>query len=92
MIPLLLLATLAFLIYAVYRAVAKWGVSVLWFLAAGVCLLAITGVLLERLFGPQWSWNFSGAAARAPGFLARNLEQCVLYLSLGVVFRRARRD
>ncbi len=60
MIPLVILSIIVLVVYAVYRATWKWGVSVLWFLGAGVSFLGAAGVLAEHLWGPQWSWNFAG--------------------------------
>ena len=57
MIPLIILGVIVSIPYGVYRAVEKWGISVLWFLAAAVSFLGFTGVVAENLWGPQWAWN-----------------------------------
>lgn len=59
MVALTLLAVLIAIPVVLYRLVKKHGVSVLWFVAAAVSFLDASGVLAEKLWGPQWAWNFS---------------------------------
>jgi hypothetical protein len=55
----LMLAALALLIYGIYRATRRWGLAVLWYVAAAASALDASGVVAERLWGPRYSWNFA---------------------------------
>jgi len=87
MVPLLILTALASIVYAVYRGVKKWGICVLAFLAAAAGFLGASGVLAEKLWGPQWSWNF---AHHGPGYVLTALTQGVFWLMLGLRWRASR--
>jgi len=55
----LFLAALGLLIFGIYRATRRWGVAVLWDVAAGASALDASGVVAERLWGPRYSWNLA---------------------------------
>ena len=88
MIPLLIVAALASAPYGIYRAARKWGVAFLYFLGAGVSFLGSTGVLAEKLWGPQWSWNFAHHGA---GYGIQAAIEAAVCLFLGLRSRRERR-
>jgi hypothetical protein len=83
-ILLIILGFIGSLVYALYRATRKWGIAVLYFAAAAVALLDAGGILAERLWGPQWSWNFSH---RDAGSTTRAVTQGIFNLFLGFWFR-----
>ena len=82
---MMLLAIVAGVVYALYRATRKWGARFWFVLAAAVSLLDATGVLAERLWGPQWSWNFSHHN-NAPAWGA--MFGAIFYLSLALPWRQ----
>jgi len=47
------------LIYGIYRATRRWGLAVLWYVAAAASALDASGVVAERLWGPSYSWNLA---------------------------------
>jgi hypothetical protein len=87
MIPLIILGVIVAIPYGVYRAVKKWGISVLCFLAADVSFLGFTGVIAEKLWGPQWAWNF---AHHGPGYAVGALFQGTCFLIYGLNQRKRR--
>jgi hypothetical protein len=89
MIPLIILGMIVAIPYGVYRALKKWGTSVLWFLAAAVSFLGFTGVVAEKLWGPQWAWNF---AHHGLGYAAGALFQGICFLICGLNEQRKRRQ
>jgi hypothetical protein len=74
--------------YVAYRAVRKWGISVLWFLAAAVSFLGCSGVVAENLWGPQWAWNF---AHHGPRYATGAFFQGICSLVLGLNSTASRR-
>jgi hypothetical protein len=81
MIPPIIPGMMVSIPYGVYRAVKKWGISVLWFLATAVSFLGFTGVVAEKLWGPQWALNF---AHHGPGYAAGALFQGICFLISGL--------
>jgi len=55
----LILAAVVLLPYGIYRATRRWGLAVLWYVAAAASALDATGVVAERLWSPRYSWNFA---------------------------------
>ncbi|HWC99376.1 MAG TPA: hypothetical protein VG456_21605 [Candidatus Sulfopaludibacter sp.] len=88
MVPLLILAALVSIPYALYRAVRKWGMPFLYLTAAAVAFLGCTGVLAESLWGPEWSWNF---AHHNRAYAWSALFQAIVFLVLGLIARNSRR-
>ena len=89
MFLLLILAALGILIYGIVRAVRRWGIGVLWFVAAAVTFFDVAGLVAERFWGPRWSWNFSHHTwSSLPGSIIFG----VFYLALGFWFRRQYRS
>ena len=89
MIPLIILGVIVAIPYGVYRAVKIWDTSVLWFLAAAVSFLGFTGVVAEKLWGPQSAWNL---AHHGPGYAVGALIQGICFLILGLNQHRKRRQ
>ncbi len=89
MILLTILGVIVAIPYGVFRAVKKWGISVFYFLAAGVSLLGCTGAIAEKLWGPQWAWNF---AHHGPRYAVGALFQGTCFLIYGLNERRKRRQ
>jgi hypothetical protein len=89
MVPLLLLSVIAALVYGFWRVVRKWGTPGAFFVAAIVSFVTASGVLAERLWGPQWSWNF-GHHER--GYGSGALIQGAIWLAMGLRFRAQRRN
>jgi hypothetical protein len=81
MIPLIIVAILASIPYFIYRAVRRWGVAVLFLLAATVSFVGGAGVVAEALWGPQWSWNLARHGGTYP---AAAFTQGTLFLILGL--------
>lgn len=87
MIQLVILGVMAAIPYGVYRAIRKWDISVLWFMAAAVSFLGFTGVLAEQFWGPQWAWNLAHHGSR---YAVGALFQGICFLILGMNQRRKR--
>jgi hypothetical protein len=61
----LILTALVVLIYGIYRGAGRWGLAVLWYVAAAASALDASGVVAERLWGPRYSWNFAHHGTRS---------------------------
>ena len=55
----LILTAFVGIIYGLYHATRRWGVAVLWLVAAAVTFLDAAGLVADHLWGPRYSWNFS---------------------------------
>lgn len=84
---LLMLGVASSLDYAMYRGARKWGAAFFLFLAAAVGFMGASGVVAERLWGPEWSWNF---AHHGPGYALAALIQGIWALFTGLYFKAAR--
>ena len=83
-----LLIIFAASLYALYRASKRWGVAVLYFFAAAVGFLGAAGIVAERLWGPDWSWNASHHHDLMFAFSA--LVESIVFLVLGLAYRYRR--
>jgi hypothetical protein len=87
MVPLIILGVIVSIPYGVYRAVKRWGIAVLCFLAAAVSFLGSSGVVAEYLWGPRWAWNF---AHHGTGYATGALFQGICFLVAGLNFKASR--
>lgn len=88
MIPLLLLAVLAVLVYGFWLAVRKWGTAAGFFVAAAVSVMGASGVMAEAAWGRNWSWNF---AHHGRGYAVGALVQGIFWLVMGLRSRAQQR-
>jgi hypothetical protein len=89
MVLLLILGAIVSLVYGVYRAARRWGIWVLWHVAAAVSFLGASGVVAERLWGPKWSWNF---AHHGKEYAVSALVQGLGCVALGIYSRARQRN
>ena len=87
MFPILILGVLLSIPYGLYRAARKWGIWVVYLVASVVSFLGATGVVAEKLFGPEWGWNFGHHGS---GYLIEAFSSGVVFLILGLTLRTNR--
>jgi hypothetical protein len=87
-VGLLIILAVVTSLYALYRAAKRWGVAVLYFFAASVGFLGAAGIVAERLWGPDWSWNASHHHDLMFAFAA--LVESIVFLVLGLAYRHRR--